>query len=733
MTQTRSEQIQDFCTTCGKPKRQLKKMSLTQWMFSAEACNCDASGANQYTSHRPKEFTSVMELCTDCGLPVLTGRAGSMTQWIFGASSCHCKAKLLQDGAAEFAPKSGSEVNAQTALNVPQFHVSDEVSPLTVELGLPEDRYQAVKLVGQGAISKVYECQDRLLQRVVAIKFLIASKWTGEEIKRFQTEAKATSKLTHPNIVLVHDFGSTHKGQPYMVLEYFTGVSLEDLVIKRGPLPEDVAAEIGVQIAGGMHFAHTKHILHRDIKPANVMLIETGEHSIVAKVIDFGIADLSADQSLSIKGQSVVGTPNYMSPDEVQGRKADARSDVYSLGCTLFEAMTGRPPFVADTALELITMHVNDVAPLLNEAYPAGEFSDAMENLIEKSLAKEPADRFQTMGEMRDALSKIHQGAASTLEFDETQGDLDATTNGAAPKPKNKTKVAITAGAIAAIAAGIMFLPKPAAPPAPSEPLPKTDRIDWQSPFEIDIDNNMMGDDALKPYLKKKHTTHIKVRAANITDKGLDYIMHLPLENLGLEGTKISDKGFRRITKIPHLKGLNLSHSPQLTAYDSLTNCPELTSMFFLNNELNDDHLKYFEPLTQLETVNISDNPHITGTGLTCFKNAKNLNDLRLSSLQFTADGIKTLTELSQVDNLNLRYTNIQDKDLDQIVQMKGLKTLNLDGTAITDKGVKKLEQIKHLKLLFAGRCKNISRDALVQLQRKRPKLRINLDGQYAL
>lgn len=734
---------EDLCGNCGKPKRQLRRMSLTQWMFSSDACNCQAAASLDYNKHRPREFSSVMELCESCGLPVLTGRIGSMTQWIFGANSCKCAAQSLKDTGATQLDARGSETvqplfssqdMSDIEAAVPQFRVADEVTALTMELGLPADRYQAIKLVGQGAISKVFECQDRLLQRVVAIKFLIAAKWTGEEILRFQTEAKATSRLSHPNIITVHDFGSTRGGQPYMVMEYFTGVSLHDLIDNKGPLPEDVAAEIGAQVAAGMEFAHNKGILHRDIKPANIMLIETGEGSVVAKVIDFGIADLNADQCLSVNGQSVLGTPNYMSPDQVQGRIADGRSDVYSLGCTLFEAMTGRPPFVAETALEIVTMHAHRSAPGLKEAYPEGSFSDEMEALIERSLQKEPDKRFSSMEEMRQALEGIFTGGPA-VENEEvaTAYDTRSGTNNT-----NGVRAAALAGATLLLVAAVFFLTKLLAPgkgPVASTPaLPKADELHYTTPLaSLDIQENLQGNDVLKPYLKLKTATSIVIRGSSITDKGLDYIMHLPLESVGLEGSRITDKGLEKICSIKTLKKLNLSHSPQLRAYQHLASCPQLETLFLLSNELLDEDFKYFEPLTNLRTLNVSENPGLTGTGFVYLKDLKHLKELRASSLQLTKNGINTLSKLKRIQNLSLRYCNITDKDLDSIVKMQKLTILNLTGTKITDKGVLKLLALPNLNHLDLGTCPNLTRQGLVDLQRRRWKLEINMQGPYEL
>lgn len=702
-----------------------------------------------------------MELCISCGLPVLAGRAGSMTQWIFRASSCKCDSKLLRPSVDSIVSRepvddsSSSQADARKSIDSEDenFYISDEVSPLTIELGLPSDRYQAIKLVGKGAVSKVYKCQDRLLRRVVAIKFLINTRWSRRDLLQFQTEAKATSKLAHPNIITVHDFGSTTNGQPYMVLEFFTGISLDDLVRTRGPLPEDVAAEIGAQIAEGMNYAHSKGVLHRDIKPANIMLIETTE-GVVAKIIDFGIAELNAAEDPAFEGSSVVGTPSYMSPDELNGRKSDARSDIYSLGCTLFYAMTGNPPFTGTSSVEVVNKHVHESPPTLRETLDDAEFSDDIESIIAKSLNKNPADRFQSMEKMRSALNGVHRGATqhgnvdssgvgrsnenenfATSDHSDTAGDIT---------PKGARSIPLLVLTISALASGaLLIVPKlidtpstntlTAAAPEPKTAAEKRNELRWQSPFGIDIQENFPDNEILKKYENRRNVEDISIRGANINDDGLKYIMNCGVVGLGLEASKITNKGFRKVCTIKTLKRLNLSHSPQLTDYSCLKLCPQLTSAWFLANELTDKQLEDFSHLEKLNSTNLSGNPQITGSGFVHLQNLKDLRDMRLNSLQFTTDGIKSLASLKQVEWLQLRYSNVTDDDLDAIATMKNLRSLSLIRTDITDTGIMKLAKLPQLKQLYVGICKRVTPAGIAQLNQRRPDIVINTKEAYAL
>lgn len=276
-------------------------------------------------------------------------------------------------------------------------------------------RYELEELLGQGGMSSVYKATDPNLKRVVAIK-LIHPHLSNDPgfVRRFEEEASSVAQLRHPNIIQVYDFNHDDENDIYyMVLEFVPGETvqqhLERLNESDRKLSSSKAIEYMVDICDAVGYAHQRGMIHRDIKPANLMLSVTGQ----AILMDFGIAKIVGGQRHTATG-AVVGTAMYMSPEQIKGENPDNRSDIYSLGVTMFEMVSGQPPFKADSAMTLMMMHVNDPVPELKDLNP--DVPNSLVAVINKALAKDPANRYQTAREMaealRDALNRAQTDAA---------------------------------------------------------------------------------------------------------------------------------------------------------------------------------------------------------------------------------------------------------------------------------------------------------------------------------
>jgi eukaryotic-like serine/threonine-protein kinase len=253
------------------------------------------------------------------------------------------------------------------------------------------ERYELQELVGTGGMSSVYRAHDRLLERDVALKVL-HEQYTadGDYVERFRREARSVAKLSHPNIVTVIDRGE-QEGRQFIVFEYVDGENLKALVEREGPLPEQEAIELALQVARALGFAHEHGLVHRDVKPQNVLL--NGDAG--AKVTDFGIArSLDVQGGLTQTG-TVMGTSDYIAPEQARGQPVDAQSDVYSLGAVLYELLTGEVPFPGDNFVAVAMRHINEPPPSVRERRP--ELSPRLDAAIRRAMAKNPRDRFASM------------------------------------------------------------------------------------------------------------------------------------------------------------------------------------------------------------------------------------------------------------------------------------------------------------------------------------------------
>src|ERR671931_1969039 len=312
-----------------------------------------------------------------------------------------------------------------------------------------DGRYRIMRKLGAGGMADVYLAEDQELGRRVAIKILNDRHAADDQfIERFRREAKNAAGLSHPNIVSIYDRG-TAEGTYYIAMEYLDGRSLKEMIIGRGPAPIKTAIEYARQILGAVGFAHRNGIVHRDIKPHNVLVSPEGR----LKVTDFGIARSGASQMT--EAGSIIGTAQYLSPEQARGTPVDERSDLYSVGIVLYEMLTGQVPFTGDTPLEIAMKHLSAVPKPPSELRP--EVPHDLDLIVLRALAKNPDERYQTAEEFDRDLAQVSEGlpvAAQTADA--------------------ATAVLSGSGILAAAATAVVTppAPPPTAPTTPVRPAP---------------------------------------------------------------------------------------------------------------------------------------------------------------------------------------------------------------------------------------------------------------------
>ena len=290
-----------------------------------------------------------------------------------------------------------------------EFIRDEPEPPEAVSYELPAD-YKLVSLISEGAIGKVYVARHQRTDGLLAIKVLHNFPRLSETVEnKFRAEVKAASRLQHPNLVVVHDYGVTHRDVPYIVMELIDGITLRDELNESKYLDIDRFFHIFYQMCDGLYHAHNKGVVHRDLRPSDVILID-GSSDLI-KIIDFGIAKAvegtRASDSLVIRVDRI-GQLQYSSPEQCQGGEVDHRADIYSLGCIMYEAICGEPPIIGKDPFETISRHIDLQPKAPSKVRPDLNIPASVEMVISRAMEKKPAKRFEDMLEMRKALETAH-------------------------------------------------------------------------------------------------------------------------------------------------------------------------------------------------------------------------------------------------------------------------------------------------------------------------------------
>jgi serine/threonine protein kinase len=591
-------------------------------------------------------------------------------------------------------------------------------------------------LLGVGGMGVVYKALNSYLDKIVAIKTLKGKRYNEKELLRFQQEGKLLAKLVHPNLVSVMDFGVNQAQEPYMVLEYLQGESLAEMLKEEGILDLDLALDLTKQAAAGLAHAHSFGAVHRDIKPGNIFVTKSREGPLV-KVFDFGIAKLffmddpGARADLTKTGE-IFGSPLYMSPEQALGKSLDERSDLYSLGCVLYEMLVGKPPIVGQSAMETIFKHVSETPLRLAVACPTLKYPPAVQQLLDLLLAKERDDRLQSadqlvrllqaiMDENKTGLAELNSLSTTVKRRLGQQGQSD---NAPATRAANDKKLIVAAVLAGVITAGgiAAFLLQDKAPNS----LAKTKALSTAG-------NTAEGKDkAVTPLAAQEHPIYNEApselglidQVMNPSDQSrltlIEHELKKGKESLKLpRGNKLKKPDFVAIAKAGQsLKKLEIEGCSGLDA-DSLRELQALpiSEVYVKWGDIDDGGMAAIFKMAGLRNLSIIGCSYLTPKVFSTLGNAKRLFSLQMENGQvdgrFFAKEPPTewLTELSftgmRAFNSNHK-AKIVNTDLitQRLSSCSQLKNLVLEGSDISDAGIKWLTKLPHLEQLTVTRGK---------------------------
>lgn len=589
------------------------------------------------------------------------------------------------------------------------------------------NHFRVEEELGSGGMSVVYKCTDLAVQREVAVKLLqprLASQ--GKWLRRFQQEAKAVGRLSHPNIVRVHHFDAAG-GTPYIVMDYVAGSSLAQVLTTGGALETTRAIRIVGQIADALAHAHSKGVVHRDLKPSNIMLLNPDTAEETVKILDFGIAKINEpemDIKLTETGE-IFGSPLYMSPEQCQGKQVDDRCDQYSLGCILFECLTGYPPFTGENPMQILLKQINDRAPGLKEASLGKIFPAQLELVVQRLLSKDPGARYPSIAAAKQALAE-----AMTLP--------SVTIFAVAKRDRKKFLLGVSAALISLAALGLVTL---YINNMLGSSLSTAKEESLETPLSLAYKDS--GDAAVSNFLENKENSVMTRFVAkelyfnNLTNNGVEMIASkMPnLNYLSLaECGSLTAPGLSCLKKIPNLEELDLSATRLGNdAVPFFLQMKSLRKLHVNHTGIGDDGLKDLSklPLTELGLQKT----HISGDGLAHLGHMLTLRHLELADNPGISSGLTQLASLEKLEYLNLAKTtssnddlqallptpkrpvkfvhlrtvllsnnDIGDDGLDTISKLKSVRVLHLDGTSITGKGLRHLAKMKELEDLDISR-----------------------------
>lgn len=436
--------------------------SLTSFVLLDLSCQCNSlsQGVDLHKALLPRQ-SSQNSLCLKCNkLIVKVSKQGSLTNFLFQSNRCHCKVpQPAKDAGRQLTARFKGDSNLEKrrifrAAKLTRVAGSRKQLAETIEEGqVVAGTYKLLDKIGEGGMGSIYKAKHIALGRTCAVKFLNPGLLSRDSFERFQEEAKISASLNHPSICTIYDLG-LHQGiLPYYAMDFIKGSNLEEVVHRHGPLSCGAALELYAEICEALAYAHRRSIIHKDLKPANFMLFHETNGKMGVKILDFGIAEFSDRENQENKesGETVnevSGSAAYMSPEQFRGEKLDKRADIYSIGASIYETLTGTPPFDYYDYESLEEAHLNEEPETMSERTGL-DFPSQVEAIVAKCLKKSPADRYQNASELAIDLRRVLEGKA--LQFARARTNTGS-------QPQSQAETGITKKSLTLVFASTLVL-----------------------------------------------------------------------------------------------------------------------------------------------------------------------------------------------------------------------------------------------------------------------------------
>ncbi len=581
----------------------------------------------------------------------------------------------------------------------------------SLNLNLPgdfRDRFVLLQKIGTGGTGTVYKVDDKTLQRLSALKVLNSDKRSAKAIQRLHKEAKTICQLKHPNIVDIYDFIVTEDERPVMVMEYVEGTPLDRIIEDDGPMNLNRSIAVFRQICAAMSYAHGRGVMHRDLAPNNILIRQNEKGEDQIKVVDFGIARIEDMEDKTIAGGGLlVGTPSVVSPEQARGQTTDARSDIYSLGCSMYRVLTGKFPYESENFIETVYKHLNDPVPTLAEGNPDIDYPPLLEQLIGKALQKVPADRFKNMKEVADALEEVADSGLSPIQFGSILSGVQTESQLKNDK-RFYLKVLAVCLAVLLIPAGLIYALRLI------DNADKEQAVDLETKFKTFSKNKQLWFEAnaLTPtvFTEFRFTDAVRfnLRRGKFTDHELSELVKSPLLAIDLRDTDISDDSLQVVAGCKTLRTVLLSGCKRITdnGLKHLSKLPNLNIVALSDTKIGDEGIREICK-KDLYCLTFANCTNVTDKSLPFIDELEHLDTLWIGHSSISKNGAIHLLGKEHLGKISVPDYGLEDKDFDRM--SLGYSRLELPGNQITPAVFKRIGQLPYLFFLDLERCPNIS------------------------